>query len=172
MKKSLAILISILLFSFVAFGNDLNHVRTMFPKAADDENVTKGLLQFIQEKKLNTAIAWAYKATLEAIMAKYESNLFAKLGHVKKSSKSFLKAVEVSPNEPEIRILRYITEVHIPSYLGYSTNLTADKKVVLDYIKNNPTVNPEPQLRFLLKAMLDGGKLAKDEIVLIQKFIS
>ena len=172
MKKSFVILISSILISIVALGNDLNHVRTMFPKAADDESVTKELLQFIQDKKLNTAIAWAYKASLEAIMAKHESNVFAKLGHVKKSSKSFSKAVEVSPNEPEIRILRYITEVHIPPYLGYSTNLNADKKVVLDYIKNNQTQNPEHHLRFLLKAMIEPGKLSKDEIVLIQKFIA
>ena len=153
-------------------ANDINHVRTLYPKASEDFKLTKELLAYIQTHKLNTATAWGYRGALEALMAKHESNPFTKLSYLKKCSNTFAKAIEASPADIELRILRYITEVNTPSTLGYSENVAIDKKTILDYLSKNTNYKPDYQMVILLKILKLKGKLTATESAIVQKFIA
>jgi len=45
--------------------------------------------------------------------------------------KTFEKAVAKSPENIEIRYLRFVIQYHVPSFMGYSKNLDEDKAVIL-----------------------------------------
>ena len=119
---------------------DLNHIRTLYSKSADDSQCADMLNEMLRNVDLSEyPLLMAYYAASEAIKAKYIWNIFSKIQYLKQSASGFEKAVSLSPENIEIRFLRFTVQYHIPFFLGFSVNLEEDKQVICDHIAKSDT---------------------------------
>jgi hypothetical protein len=149
----------------------LDEIRSNYPKAVDDEALTKAMLQKIADLKLNTVTAVGYRGAFESLMAKHAFSVFTKLEYLKKAHASFQSALKVSPNHLEVRLLRYIVEFNTPAYVGYSKHLAEDKAKIFELVKTYTQNKPDKYQQYLLGVLLDKVALTTAEKKQIQALL-
>ena len=107
----------------------------------------------------------AYRAALEAIMTKTTWNLFKKINYLNKSETSFNKAIEMAPDDVEIRFMRMAVQYEIPEYLGYSEDMEEDRKFIVKNIdKFDPATLEHETLLAILDFMKKCNRFTPDQI--------
>src|SRR5690606_4596858 len=122
------ILMSFLLF----FQLTLDQVRNNYTKAVNDKQVCELMIKEL-ENSSNNDVSLAYLDAFQTIWANHVINPLSKYNTFVKGKKNIEKAVKSSPNNIEIRFLRYSVQKNAPSFLGYNDNITED----LNYIKKH-----------------------------------
>ena len=122
------ILMSFLLF----FQLTLDQVRNNYTKAVNDKQVCELMIKEL-ENSSNNDVSLAYLGAFQTIWANHVINPLSKYNTFVKGKKNIEKAVKSSPNNIEIRFLRYSVQKNAPSFLGYNDNITED----LNYIKKH-----------------------------------
>jgi Tfp pilus assembly protein PilF len=82
-------------------------------------------------------VVLAYKAAAEAIRAR-DASMFNKLTYVQNAARTFEEAVQLDPQNPEIRFLRFSVESNLPAFLGLSKHVDEDKELLLSAALNHP----------------------------------
>jgi len=129
----------LLLVSFVLFANislaetpDLKLVRSMLEKASTEESSCRKLITILQPyDKKNDVLLYGYKACATMMMAQFVFNPFSKLSYFKKGKNMLESAIAADPGNVELRLLRFCTQLDIPSFLGYNDNINEDKKILI-----------------------------------------
>ncbi len=111
---------------------NLDEIRRLFSEASDNELKTSQLYTILEEQTSQNPILLAYRASAEALQAKHAWNPLTKWANIAKSMQLFQQAVDIEPNNIEIRFLRYSIQNNTPSILGYSGNLAEDKQKMID----------------------------------------
>lgn len=154
------ILYAFLLFGFV-FGTAevyrVSELRQFYHKATKDANTGEAFHKHMAQYDGREPVILGFKATSEAVMAKYAWSPYAKLKHLKNSSAIFEQAVKLDPDNAELRFLRYTVEYYVPRYLNLSNNVDEDRKIILNslykYPKSGLDAEPVKIMRdFLLTA--------------------
>ncbi|TAH19677.1 MAG: hypothetical protein EAZ08_08245 [Cytophagales bacterium] len=114
---------------------DINSLREEYLKAVNDDKGIEYLLGILAKNNSSDALVLAYQACLETLKAKILWNPLEKLALAKQSQHTFAKAVSSSPNNLEIRFLRYSIQLSLPSYLYLSNDLEEDKNLILKLIQ-------------------------------------
>ena len=125
----------------------LDNLRTEYLTALSDYLNAPGVYETFLQVKDPSAKILAYQGALEAIMTKTTWNIFKKMSFLNKSEESFKKAVELAPNDIEIRFMRLAVQFEIPEYLGYSKDMESDKEFVVKNIKSFNSQNIPLSLR-------------------------
>ena len=123
------ILISFFLFTSILWGQDLNLLRKNLEVAPDNKSVCQQMIQSIPANTSNPVFL-AYLGAYQTIWANHVINPFSKLSTFNKGKKNLQKAVSLDGDNVEIRFLRYSIQKNAPKFLGYSDNLTEDKKFI------------------------------------------
>ncbi len=89
------------------------------------------MLNELEAVKNSNALYMAYYGAFQSLMAKHAFNPYNKLDYLKKSQQSLNKAISQNPTDAEMRFLRFSIQYYVPRFLGYSSNLEEDKKVIL-----------------------------------------
>lgn len=113
---------------------DLEKIRINYEKAVSDKKICQAMI-----KKLSTdtdALHMAYLGAFQAIWAKHIINPISKLSTFKKGKKNIELAVKSKPDDVEIRFVRLSVQLNCPSFLGYSSQINEDKKIVKSNIQN------------------------------------
>ena len=134
----------ILLVSFVLFANislagtpDLKLVRSMLEKASTEESSCRKLIKILEPyNKENGTLFFGYKACATMIMAQFVFNPFSKISYFKKGRNMLESSIAADPENIELRLLRFCTQLDIPSFLGYNGNLKEDKQFLLDSLSS------------------------------------
>lgn len=106
----------------------LTEVRVMYKEGVKNKAVCEQLLKMLEPfNEKNNILLYGYKACATMVMAKHSINPFSKLSQFKKGSKMLTKAIELDPNNPELRYLRFTAQMNAPSMLDYKTHLEVDK---------------------------------------------
>jgi tetratricopeptide (TPR) repeat protein len=135
--KQLLLIISICLFTCLnAQDKAMQELRPHYMTTLQDADNAPDVYEKFLEVDNPSAKVLAYKGALEAIMTRTTWNVFKKLSYLRKSEKSFEKAVELAPNDMEIRFMRMAVQFEIPEYLGFSEDLETDKAFVVKHISN------------------------------------
>lgn len=173
-------LFSILLICFLFFSSfsiyddsyslQLNDVRMGFYNAVQDSQQAEVLLKKINEIKPKSALITVYNGATCAIMAKNKWNPFSAVKLLKKSNEEMNKAVKYSPENLEIRFIRFAVQKNIPSYLGFSENIDEDKKYLIKHIDSfyNPKLSKEMR-DYILWFMTEQGGYNEKQIKLIKE---
>ena len=112
-------------------------VRPMYKKAATDESACKDLIKILAPfTEKNNALLSGYKGSATMMMAKYVFNPFSKMSYFNKGKHILEKAINVEKNNVELRFLRYCVQRNIPFFLGYKTDIAADKEFILASVKS------------------------------------
>ncbi|KAA3648501.1 MAG: hypothetical protein DWP98_08660 [Bacteroidetes bacterium] len=171
MKKILFIVFAFFLCTSAVNSQDalLDKLRPEYMKALHDIDLAPAVYLKFEAIENPSAKILAYKGALEAIMTRTTWNVFKKIGYLNKSQLSFNKAVELEPNNVEVRFMRLSVEHEIPSYLGYSTHMEEDKAFVVKHIaKFNPMNLDQQIMKEILVFVQKSGRFSQAEILLFE----
>lgn len=153
-----------------SYSVKLDEIRNGFYDAVQDSKKADKLIKEIDVIKPKSALITVYSGATCAIMAKNKWNPFSAVNLVKKSNTEMNKAVKASPNNLEIRFIRFAVQKNIPSYLGFSNSIEEDKKFIIKHIDSfyNPKLSKEMR-DYILWFMTDQGGYNENQIKLIKE---
>lgn len=157
-----------LLISFApptAFAEELSltEMRKQFYLGVKNQDLTESFLKKMSAIEKPSAIELAYKAAAQALMGKHVWNPVKKLDWLDMGSETMKKAVSMDPDNIEIRFLRFTWQHHLPGFLNRSTDLEADKKVILAGLKSGKEAQ-DPQLKKnVIRFLLESGRCSPSE---------
>jgi len=182
LKYSLVLIIvaSVKVFSLEVLQDtaSINFLRTGFYAAIEDEDKVDLLEEFIVNKysqdytKYNPLIL-AYFGAIQTLKAKHAFNPFSKFSHLIYGLNRLEEAIERSPDNLEIRFIRFSILDHLPGFLGYSEEREADKENICRLLLKKNYSSPGSDIqRGMAEYMLDSGRLNEDQEKLIRDLIS
>ena len=122
-----------------AFGqnNSLKTIREKYLKAIDNKQVCDQFLStnFKVDSSLNS-VKEAYNACAIILLAKHCNNPIKKIQYFNKGKDLLENILHKHPNNIEIRFLRYAVQTSVPKLLNYYSNISEDKNMVLQNLKN------------------------------------
>ncbi len=176
MKKNILFILLLVGFSIpAAFSYDINKIRKDYVDAVTNEKTATRLYGELQSIKNPSPLILAYLGASDAIRAKHSWNPVNKLGFLKKGCKTLDQAVSLSPNQLEIRFLRFSLEHYLPDFLGYSKHLEEDRKKLISLAGQKETVvkQIDPSiLKNIVKFLIDSKRCTPAEIVALNKLIA
>lgn len=165
------------LFCFVclaqfSMAQDLAYIKKNIVKAVYSEEITVSLHKELTSLNSNDPLIWAYVGTLEGLKAKHSWNPYSKLKHVNRADKQISKAVTAAPDDLEIRFMRFSFQFYTPSFLGYSDDLSEDRKAIVRLFELKKFGRSDQDLvRSIAKFMLDTNLCTPSEEQILKKFI-
>ncbi|NCP44843.1 MAG: hypothetical protein GW818_00010 [Flavobacteriales bacterium] len=153
-----------------SYSFKLNEIRIGFYDAVQDSKKAEILIKKINSIEPKSALITVYNGATCAIMAKEKWSPFSAIKLLKKSNVEMNKAVKASPENLEIRFIRFAVQKNIPSYLGFSNNIEEDKKYIIKHIDSfyNPTLNKEMR-DYIFWFMTEQGGYNEKQIKLIKE---
>lgn len=128
------------MFSFVSFflsEPNLSQIRETYKSALTNESSVTTLIAITQPHLNHSALSRAFYATAKALEARNSSWVSTKLGSAKIAYNQLNTSVLKSPNDGEIRFLRYSFESRTPSLLDMKAHVKEDKAFLLKNIKSS-----------------------------------
>lgn len=172
MKKVIFILIAFGISIQNSFSYDLNKIRKDYIQAVSSEKVASRLYSELKEIKEPSPLILAYLGSSEAVKAKHAWNPINKMGYLKKGCKTLNEAVSLSPNQIEIRFLRFSLEHYLPDFLGYSKHLDEDKRKLIELSGQKETVTKQIDksiFKNIVKFLIDSKRCTPSEIAVLNK---
>ena len=149
---------------------EIKMVRIGFYQATQNSKKAKPLSIIIKNFKSKSSIIKAYEGANMAILAKTRWSPFSAIRLVKKAVKMLALAVIQSPQNLEIRFIRFAVQKNIPSFLNLSKNIEEDKKFIIENINSfNKNVLSNNMRNYILTFMMEQGGYNKEEKELIKK---
>ena len=103
-------------------------------QVASLEKASKSILE-------NKALQKAYLGVSLSMKASYSFSPFSKFSIFKDGTGLIEEAVELSPDNAEIRVLRLGVQLNAPAFLMYSSNKSADIKLILTALESGAFTN-------------------------------
>ena len=144
------LIIALLFLPFQNFANDnFSTIRKNLAIAPENKSVCYAMLSSLEKNKENVK-AMGYLGAFTMIKANHQLNPIKKLGSFNDGKKLLEKAIAHSPNDIELRYVRYAIQISIPKFLGYNAEISEDKKMLQEY-KTSKDVSLQKDIRELLK---------------------
>lgn len=150
MKSTLLFLLLIISARSVS-GIELQVVRDMYAKAVEDKEVARTLLQQLKQAPKNPVIN-GYLGAVTVIQAKHAINPFVKLSYFNSGKKILENAISSSPQNVELRFLRYGIQLNAPAFLNYRSNREADRDFLVKSLREGRVI--DRQLKSMLESFL------------------
>ncbi len=165
MKREILIILAFLLPGISAAGQpSINELREVFFEMDRDSCNALSVFERVKSAQYESALLQAYAGATEAAAAECVKGAFTKLEYFSRGKKNIETAIEQEPKNPEIRFLRFATQINAPNFLEYD-NTREDKEMILTQI---PVAISKGQNEHFWKNvagfMIDSGKLSKTEI--------
>jgi hypothetical protein len=168
--KKIFLIFFCLIYSFLAQANgSIELARKEFKKAAFNDKVTNDVYQALVSSKTQDPLTQAYVAYFTALKARHVTSPYEKIKHVRSFDLTIKKAVALAPNNLEIRFLRFSIQDQLPTYLGYSKELAADKKMILQQIQSHKVDVPATFKKEMKAVLLNSKTLSIAEKKIIEK---
>jgi hypothetical protein len=131
----------------------LTETRQLYVKAATDESACRSLVKKLadQSTSKHTTLA-GYKACAHMMMANYVYSPISKLSYFNEGKDLLEKCILADRNNIELRFLRFAVQSNVPSFLGYSNELSKDKKFLLSEIQNVTDLELKEMILSFLKS--------------------
>lgn len=113
----------------------LPELRELYQKSAKSEAAAKSFLNSISAVNDKSApVLICYKGVAEIVQARYLINPLSKLNSFKKGKEILESGVAKDPRNLEARYLRFTIQTNVPRFLNYSSEIPADKKMLIDNV--------------------------------------
>ncbi len=125
----------------------INEVRKMYFEGWEGECGAKELADYLEKAATDTIpVLMAYKAAATTTLANCRINPLGKLSVFNEGKNDLEKAVDLAPEDLEVRFIRYTVQTNIPGILNYDDTetdkqfiierLTLQKNSIDQYLKN------------------------------------
>ncbi|WP_070138311.1 hypothetical protein [Crocinitomix algicola] len=137
MKKLLIVFLILGLTEYV-YASDIVRIRTLFEQANLDEEKNNELINLTKPYSLSkNPLYYAYYAAGVMSLANHTYWPLQKLDYFNEGKEMLEKAIARDSRNVEIRFIRYSIQKNAPSFLGYSGNIEADRKFILDNLNTS-----------------------------------
>ena len=148
---------------------NLVSLRQQLDGAANDKALAEKFnAQFKNVSEKSLPILQGFKAISELLLCKHVFSPISKVSHFKKGKRMLEAAIAASPENPELCFFRYTTQSNVPGLLNYSSDLQADKRVLINALRNG-SIKGDPDLFKRIKNyMLSSKYCTAQEITLLK----
>lgn len=174
MKKILIVVLLTLIFQ-TGYSHDLQKIRKDYIESIKDEKSAIKLYDQLKSIKNPDPLIQAYLGSAQAVRAKHAWNPVNKLNFLKQGCNTLDLAVKRSPNQLEIRFLRFSLQHFLPPFLGYSTHLETDKDKILELIQKREVTRLQVDkeiLKNMVNFMIDSKRCNAKEIVILRNVLA
>lgn len=144
-------------------------IRDLYEQASLTEEKAELLLKLTTNANETNPILLGYKGAANMIMAKYKLLPTTKLSYFNEGKKILEKAIKSAPNNVELHYIRLSIQLNIPSFLGYSSQINSDKKILIQHIKSNPLSAKSDLEKRIINFLLSNKQCTKDELSIDKK---
>ncbi|MBC7913719.1 MAG: hypothetical protein H7Y07_06310 [Pyrinomonadaceae bacterium] len=163
----------LLMLPSVLMADDLVQIRKQYYAALTNQKAADKLYKELKSKTVAQPIIMAYFGSVQALRAKHAFNPYNKVSYLKSGLKTLDASVSKSPENLEIRYLRFTLEYYIPSFLGYSKHLETDRKKIIELSKQKKFgAMDKPLLQSLLGFMKETKQCSLQEIASLDQAIN
>lgn len=162
-------------FNAMATAPDLKKIREDYIASISDSKKADALCNQLQSIKNPDALILAYLGSAQAIKAKHAWNPVNKIGFLKQGFNTINQAVIKEPGNLEVRFLRFSLQFYVPSFLGYSKNIDADKDKIISLLQNQKSANmniDKKIIKDMVNFMIDSKKCDAQEITILRKVLA
>lgn len=118
--------------SAAADALSLQEVRKMFVAAATNKKLASELYQKLSENEGQLSVTQrGYYGLMEARMAEQSMNPWKRYSYFNNGKDRLESAIEASPENHELHFLRFVLQTQCPEFLGYTSNISNDKTMLL-----------------------------------------
>lgn len=159
--------ISFLLYSFnsAASGRySISEVRRLYHQAVENPDAAQELRNLVSSPSITDPLLLAYRGGAEALMAKHAWNPYSKLEYLSRSMHILQQAIDLSPQQAEIRFIRFSVQYYIPRFLGFSKNLDEDAHVIAKHAAQLKNQFDRHTYLGVCDFMISSGSCTADEI--------
>lgn len=116
------------------FSQNLQELRILLQNGERSEKSAENLIQKSEKAfdATNQPIYASFLAVGHFFMAKHAFSPFKKMSHFNEGKKIMDNAVQQEPKNVEIRLMRLITQEKAPTLLGYTKNISEDRKIIIN----------------------------------------
>lgn len=185
MNFKFMLLTIVLVSSIKLFAQDItqdtttvNYLRNEFYAAIEDEDKTYLLENFIINKYSEdyskyTPLVLAYYGGVQALKAKHAFNPVSKLSYLISGLNRLEESIIKSPDNLEIRFMRFSILDHVPGILGYSEERQADQDKIYSLLlqKQYSALNSQIQ-KGIAEYMIASDRLSIQQETAILELIS
>lgn len=118
-------------FSLAGTAQDLAEVRSKYPLAQNDVEITKSLSEELSNLEDSNSVLSVYKGAVLTLEANFENNKLEKLRLFKEGKKLIEAAIESNVANIEMRMIRLGVQENAPKILGYHKEKKEDKEFIL-----------------------------------------
>lgn len=133
MIKYLQFVFVLFLATTSVYATDFESIRKNYDRFVSDKELCQKTLKQLSESKNDSALHQAYLGFLETVWANHVINPFKKLKTFNSGKQNIDAAIELDPENVEIRFIRLSVQKNAPSFLGYNSNIQEDS----DFIKKH-----------------------------------
>lgn len=153
-------------------GDEIRNIKLAVHRAIESAAVTDSLYRVLKGGNNDNPLIIGYIGTLEALKAKHSWNPYNKIRYVSLSQKTMKKAVELDPNNLEIRFMRFSIQHYTPAFLGFSKDLEEDRRAIVRQFRNRKFGLADANLiRNMAAFMIESDRCLKEELPVFKKYI-
>lgn len=158
--------------SFSAYSQktDAVEIRKGMLRAIKSPKVTDSLYTALQTITKKPPLVLGYFGALEALKAKDSWNPYKKVKLLVSSNKTIEQAVNASPDDMEIRFLRFSIQFYLPGFLGLSKDMATDKNMIIQQLKQKHYgLADKDYLKNIIKFMIDSKQCTAQEVAFLHE---
>lgn len=124
-----------------AQGMPKEQLRDRFLQATMRRSALDSFMATIEKSPAMTAYEECYLDICNALQIQYLDGMWAKYKMLDRSRDHINRAVAKCPHDAEIRFIRFMLEHNIPGFLGMSTHIRDDLRMIFsqgDFLNDNP----------------------------------
>ncbi len=149
---------------------DVVQIRKQMLLAINSSKITDSLYDKLQIISKKPPLIMAYFGALEALKAKNSWNPYNKVKFLNRSNTIVNQAVEASPNDLEIRFIRFSIQLNLPKFLGLSKDMQADKNQILQQLKQKHYGSADKVfVQNIIKFMVDSKQCTLQEAAFLHE---
>jgi hypothetical protein len=110
-------------------------------------------------------IVVGYRGATEALLTKHTWSPIEKFRFLQRAEKSLNMAVTMSPDNVEVRFIRYAVETHIPRFLGFSDHLEEDESFLALQLNHMSHLELDMEMKtYILDFLREKSKLTESQL--------
>lgn len=115
-----------------ADNNDLLRTRELYYKASLNETNAEAFDDYLSTSPdIERSLLAGYWGVCFMLKANHVWNPYSKLSYFNKGKDMLNEAIVKAPAQVELRFLRFCVQTNVPAFLGYKTDIPADKALIL-----------------------------------------
>ncbi len=157
-------------FSAFSQKNEVLEIRKGMLLAIKSPKATDSLYKNLDAINKKTPLVLGYFGALQALKAKDSWNPYKKVKLLVASHKTMEQAVNASPNDMEIRFLRFSIEFYLPGFLSLSKDMVSDKNMIIQQLKQKHYgLADKDYLKNIIKFMVDSKQCTAQEVAFLHE---